>query len=309
MPISINSEKNSEKSSEKSSEKNLEPKLALAVLETLPAAMLINNDSGRILWCNDRFAELADLPASDIRDKQRGDIMAATLAEVPEQSDTFHSNKGRQRAHWFRHHRLPLPGHYGSSSADVFLDIFLDISSEVELRQRFDELTDRIGQLTTIDNISGLLNQRSMMQNLEPLVSRSRRYENPLSLIAIELLNFNRLVERHGIESANKSVVAVSHLLKDQLRWADVIARISDSRIVIILPETEAADALNLAKKISSKVSEIALIDSNDIPMPLDTCYSVTSWKKGNDSRLLLNRAYHGLEKAIVKGSHSIVEE
>ena len=145
-----------------------------------------------------------------------------------------------------------------------------------------------------------------MLQHLEPLVSRSRRYNNELSVIAMEITNLDSIVDDMGPDAASYSVVEISRLLKDQLRWADVISRVEYNRFIFVLPETGKDAAVHLANKVSGQVSNLEIKFEDNEPFHLHAGFGVSGWEKGNDSVLLLRKANQALDTAKEKGNNTI---
>jgi len=287
------------------SQSKLDPNVAGSLFEHIPTPAGICNNLDQLVWCNHSFLKLFDLTRQDLdRQNTLSELIKSKLRQREDEDQTYETTANNKEKRYLQIERV----NFNDSDQAVTAFLFQDVSEKQAWRMKYEELESRYKELRTTDEISGLLNQRAMQQNLEPLVSRSRRYENPLSILGLELISYHLIVERQGQPAADKAVVNLSHLLKDHLRWADIISRVEPTRFLIILPETEQVDALYLANKILDRVSELELKDENGMPIPVETCYSVTSWNKGNDSRLLLNRSYLALEKAIVNGARSIVE-
>ena len=54
----------------------------------------------------------------------------------------------------------------------------------------------------------------------------------------------------------DKAVRSISYLLRDQMRWADLVGRTDDGHFVFVLPETGLEDSIALANKIASQFKE-----------------------------------------------------
>jgi diguanylate cyclase (GGDEF)-like protein len=179
------------------------------------------------------------------------------------------------------------------------------VGEEQHLRNRCGELEDKLDRLSTIDPESGLLNRRAMLQNLEPLVSRSRRYNNPLSVVAMDLLNLGAIKQQYGDQAAKHTIKQLSFMLKDQLRWADIVSRTETERFVLVLPETNKEAALHLAHKLNNHVTELT-VDFEGNALQLQVCFGIAAWEKGNDSVLLLRNANQSLEAAKESGPGTV---
>jgi diguanylate cyclase (GGDEF)-like protein len=94
-------------------------------------------------------------------------------------------------------------------------------------------------------------------------------------------------------------------MLKDTLRWADLVSRTEDSRFVFVLPETDKEAAVLLARKINANITELHISYEN-VELPVSACFGVSAWEKGNDSVLLLRHANQSLELAKNNGPGSV---
>ncbi|HKK14451.1 MAG TPA: hypothetical protein VKA14_07290, partial [Gammaproteobacteria bacterium] len=77
-----------------------------------------------------------------------------------------------------------------------------------------------------------------------------------------------------------------ARLLRDQLRWADLVAVTQAGDFVAALPETDAGDAAALAAKLAARVQELAVEGA-----PIRVRYGVSSWRRGDHAPTLLARA------------------
>ena len=286
-----------------SGESKITLELAIELLEHVPVGIAISDQSDNIVWCNEALAKFLNISMDELGKSSLSDLKSHKLRPISEASDTV-LVPGDEVApdRWLKHRSVTLgPDQDSAYSATVYTDIS-EVSS---LLAEQEKLTEQLNQLSTVDRESGLLNHRAMLQHLEPLVSRSRRYSNNLSVIAMELTNLDNIVDDQGPDAASQAVVEVSRLLKDQMRWADIVSRVEYNRFVFILPETDKPSAMHLANKISAQVNELQ-VHFEDTSFLLQANFGVTAWEKGNDSVLLLRKANQGLDTARTSGANAI---
>jgi diguanylate cyclase (GGDEF)-like protein len=240
------------------------------ILATCPTPLLVLDPQGRIERLNPALLALAGVAATALQGRsaaQLEDSLAALLALQGEGEWTTPDG----RALFLRVH--------GSGLADGGEVRWIEDLSETRRLQA--EL--RAQSLT--DESTGLLNPRGVMLALEPQVARSRRYQSPMAIIMMEAC----------AEQASAQVQrAVSRLLKDQLRWADIIGYSGQGEFILVLPETSRDDALKLADKLSAHLQELPMAPA-DTPQP---CYGVTEWRKSDSAATLLQRATTALQQA-----------
>ena len=97
-------------------------------------------------------------------------------------------------------------------------------------------------------------------QRIKIELTRSRRYHRPLSLVVIE--SENQKTTREMLKSVQQDLLnrftsaRIGQIIDDRIRQTDLVLRDHRGRFVILCPETELADAILLAKRISQAIKE-----------------------------------------------------
>jgi diguanylate cyclase (GGDEF)-like protein len=257
--------------------------VAVAALEAAPIGIMITDEQQQIVFCNPQARQL--LAAAGWSDKQRGmDSLPAALrsklnepdsiAEVATKDDTTRTFK--------------LSRHRTQHGTFHFI---ADLSELHEAQKQCEQLSDELGRLTTRDGLTSLPNQKALWQALEPLISRSRRYENPLSVVRLGVSVRAPKDAAADADAHDAAMVAVAQLLRDQVRWADLVGRFDDREFLLILPETPGDAATALVDKLRAKLAELEVPSGAGEKLPLSAQFGLASWQKGDDGRLLLKRA------------------
>ncbi len=185
-----------------------------------------------------------------------------------------------------------------TAQGEMAVYYYLDISELHGAYQERDKLAEELSRLTTRDPLTGLPNRQALMQGLEPLVSRSRRYENPLSVIRLRIAKPSALDQQYGAGLGDQALVRVSQLLRDQMRWADLIGRYADDEFLLILPETTGDAAASLVEKLSQRLATLTLKTPTGKAVDIDFRFGSAQWKKGDDAGLLLQSAADAMPPA-----------
>jgi diguanylate cyclase (GGDEF)-like protein len=171
--------------------------------------------------------------------------------------------------------------------------IALDVTAQEELAEENARLRQQVEDLKLTDELTGLPNKRAISQALDLHISRSRRYQNPLSAVLV-YVDLQTLTKVQPL-STEPAVLSVSRFLRDRLRWVDQIARWEENVFLLVLPETTEADARGLLEKISSEQAGMVLPGSFGDMRPRLT-FGLACWKKGDDMRTLLRQALTDLQ-------------
>jgi len=140
-------------------------------------------------------------------------------------------------------------------------------------------------------------NRRALSQNLESQVSRSRRYQNPLTILIMRMDNLPEFMAQHGTDSAKPLLVAIRNVLNDQLRWADIIGRMDENEFLLILPETHLEATGPMIDLLHKRLDELSIEGFENSDFKVEARFSAAEWHKGDDVGLLMLRAREGLEE------------
>jgi len=233
-----------------------------ALLTDCPLAVLIEH-KGLAVWANSRLTALLDMQLPDYQDAR---VVALLTA-----GDTIELGNDQGQPHYLTHHAQS-----SDNEAAPVVHYYSDQTALFTLQQQTNALQAEVENTRLVDPDTGLLSRRAMLLSLDPLVSRSRRYNNSLS-IAQMTVDF----EKDGsTTTANRSI---SQLLKDQLRWADLIGHFEENSFVMVLPETRQDDAQKLASKVCEKLSHLTGIEASH--------FGIAEWRKGDTAASLLQRS------------------
>ena len=87
------------------------------------------------------------------------------------------------------------------------------------------------------DQLTGLFNRSFMEESLEIELRRTVRSQLPLSVIMLELDNFQRINENFGREVGDSILRRMGMLLQANIRKGDIVCRYGNQTYVIILPQ------------------------------------------------------------------------
>lgn len=108
--------------------------------------------------------------------------------------------------------------------------------------------------LARTDALTGLFNRRHFFDLAAREFNSSLRYQRPLALILFDIDGFKKSNDTFGHGFGDDILVKISQTAKAQIREVDIIARYGGDEFIILIPETNAKQALLLAERIRSAV-------------------------------------------------------
>ncbi len=264
---------------------NLNIELATSALDMSPVGVLIFDKENVIQWTNPTMCEFLGAPSPEIINLSFTDLTTRYLDGFSDHPDLWKvSNVIDRQTRWLITVDNPKTDSKGNT-----IRYFSDVSEIMKLKTECRNLKDQLDNVSTADTLTGLLNKRSLMQALEPQVSRSRRYSNPLSIIVMQIDNF-KAHAKNVTPVTDQVLTSVSFYLRDQMRWVDLVGRTGDSEFTLILPETSEEDAKKLASKIEARLQNLSLPDSPEVMISVNAKYGIAAWEKGDDTSMLLKK-------------------
>jgi diguanylate cyclase (GGDEF)-like protein len=112
----------------------------------------------------------------------------------------------------------------------------------------------QVQSMATTDGLSGLVNKRCFTSSLEKEFKMTMRYQNPLSLIMLDLDHFKEINDLYGHQAGDAVIREIAQILQKSLRDIDIPARYGGDELAIILPGTPPEQAFFVAKRIKKLV-------------------------------------------------------
>ena len=109
-------------------------------------------------------------------------------------------------------------------------------------------------KLATIDGLTELYNHRYFQDTLRKQMDIARRYNQPFSLIIVDIDFFKKFNDTYGHQAGDAVLRQVAQTLKKNSRTTDYVCRYGGEEMSIILPNTSAEEALNNAERICKAV-------------------------------------------------------
>lgn len=111
-------------------------------------------------------------------------------------------------------------------------------------------------ELTTRDNLTGLLDRRAMMTLLQQQRPSQRRGEGSMALALLDIDAFKRLNDLHGHPVGDAVLQRFAELARAGLRAGDALARWSGQEFLLLMQDTTEVEALVALERVRQRVTE-----------------------------------------------------
>ena len=184
-------------------------------------------------------------------------------------------------------------------------DAIFPAANDVEIAMRFliaeQRLDDqkRAMKLLAYDPVSGALNETAVEKSFLDQYERARRETKALTIIILELDDYQKILENSGINTVNKLARDMVDLIRRKLRRYDIIGRFRGNSFILILPNCTTNTALAIARRIKR--------ESKDV-LNQTASMGVAGWNPGQriNTEMILSEAFNALNIARIKGRDTI---
>ncbi|MDF0750914.1 GGDEF domain-containing protein [Marinobacter sp. 71-i] len=120
-------------------------------------------------------------------------------------------------------------------------------------------------KIAQTDTLTGLANRARLSDIFEREQQRARRYNTPITILALDLDHFKAVNDRYGHETGDMALQHVARIFRECLRATDLPARLGGEEFGILLTNTNSQQGLEVAEKIRVAVASTPLHVNNDV--------------------------------------------
>jgi diguanylate cyclase (GGDEF)-like protein len=125
------------------------------------------------------------------------------------------------------------------------------------------------------DALTGLPNRTLFADRLGQTLAAGRRSGSPAAVVLLDLDRFKEVNDTLGHEYGDELLRAVAARLREVLRTADTVARLSGDEFALLLPDADAAVAADLAGRILRRLHSSFVLQSGENRVTVDVEASV----------------------------------
>lgn len=115
-------------------------------------------------------------------------------------------------------------------------------------------LMEKLEKLATIDELSGALNRRHFIELALRELERAKRTGSPLSLLMFDLDHFKRINDQNGHAAGDTVIISICGACRSLLRFSDLFCRYGGEEFIIMLPDTDAEAAEEIAERLRKTI-------------------------------------------------------
>lgn len=157
------------------------------------------------------------------------------------------------------------------------------------------------------DALTGLANRREGLSQLQTEYERYLRNARTFSVLLMDIDLFKSVNDHYGHQAGDRMILMVAKTLKEQCRRVDTLARWGGEEYLVLLPETDTAEAVNTANRIRQAVAA-KTCEYEGQTLNVTISVGVASIRGSESVDRLLQRADEALYRAKTLGRNRVCE-
>lgn len=146
------------------------------------------------------------------------------------------------------------------------------VRARVKTHVKLKRQSDLLRKLVFVDGLTGVFNRRYFDHRLSTEWLRSSRNHTCLGLILIDVDYFKRYNDRYGHQAGDECLKRLAEALRRGLhRPADVVVRYGGEEFACLLPDTELAGAMQVARHLEQEIRDLQIVHEDSEVAPLVT--------------------------------------
>lgn len=140
----------------------------------------------------------------------------------------------------------------------VRLEIATDITDRKRMEQALEKAVSRAEALARTDELTGLNNRRAFFELGERFCRRARAGYS-VAVLMFDVDYFKRINDTYGHAAGDAVLRAIGQRLPPLLRPADVLGRMGGEEFAVLLPDTDAQQAWQIAERLRTGIEALAI--------------------------------------------------
>lgn len=175
------------------------------------------------------------------------------------------------------------------------------------------ELREKLLQVSTTDELTGLHNRKYLHERLEQEISRAKRYGTKLSCLLFDLDFFKVVNDIYGYDWGDVLLRSIADKLKQLIRKEDILTRYGDEEFLLILPNTSEENAFLFAERFRRDIEKMEFIPAGEEERhPITISGGISTYpcleNVEEDVNTIIRYAEHALYNAKKRGKNKIVQ-
>ncbi len=116
-------------------------------------------------------------------------------------------------------------------------------------------LEEELRRQAHTDPLTGVANRRQFLDQAAKELTRQNRYGRPVSLLMLDVDRFKAVNDTYGHAAGDTVLARLAAVCREELRESDLVGRLGGEEFAVLLPETDAPGARDVAERLRLSIA------------------------------------------------------
>jgi diguanylate cyclase (GGDEF)-like protein len=194
-------------------------------------------------------------------------------------------------------------------NAQLFIKLKRSEDQREKAIEALKESENRYRELSIVDGLTQLYNSRHFYFQLRMELDRSNRYEQPLTLLMLDIDNFKALNDAYGHVEGDKVLFRLGQVVKRCLRETDFAYRYGGEEFTILLPMTTSADGAVTAERIRVEFKKETFSPAPGLDIHVTVSIGIAQYRPQEELKAFVHRVDQLLYQGKRSGKDRVCSE
>ncbi|WP_172597565.1 diguanylate cyclase domain-containing protein [Sulfuriflexus mobilis] len=176
--------------------------------------------------------------------------------------------------------------------------------------RQLNETANQLEEQTSRDELTGLANKNYFQQHANKELAFAKRHHGELSILLIQVDNFNKLFTSFGKDAASHVLKEVGHIMLENVRHEDTVARIGVAQLAFLMPSINRIGARQLAERIRKQIEELNIVyDNTTLPTTISAGIAAVAIQRDTSLNEIMDVAKEYLRTALERTNCVVFKE
>ncbi|MDH5173439.1 MAG: GGDEF domain-containing protein, partial [Gammaproteobacteria bacterium] len=137
----------------------------------------------------------------------------------------------------------------------------------------------QVSRLTLLDPLTQISNLRGFEKDITREISRARRADKALTVLIMEIDEFDDLYDHYGERSGQFVVKKVAERISSDLRATDMMARLSRSKLALLIPGSGEILGQEIGERMRDDIEGFAVDDGRGAVLQVTVSVGMVTWE------------------------------
>ncbi|RPJ23890.1 MAG: GGDEF domain-containing protein [Chloroflexi bacterium] len=134
--------------------------------------------------------------------------------------------------------------------------IAINERTKARAMDRLENAQAMLTHLATVDPLTNVFNRRYFFDRAQIELEMDRLRKSRTSIILLDIDHFKKINDSYGHNVGDQILIGIVAICQENLRETDTLARLGGEEFVILLPNTDLAEARHLAERLRKKLED-----------------------------------------------------